>query len=177
MSEQINQYNSMSNGQVNNEPCVFSKEKTQATLGEPNNKKSFVKQGYFNVKMKSGNEMVNVTVPPLTQHELSDGWRLVLPRQTKKSYVHHFSIYLSQLPPHLWSKLRSSNMKMENYNTIKDNIYHYTVKKSNSDEALVELYHELMKTTPNKEVVTSCYSELEESSVKGWIMLKAKRYM
>lgn len=141
------------------------------------NNKPHIKLGHFTVKSKVNDTVEFVKVYPPTQQEYSEGWRVVLPRKTKKSYIHHFNIYLSQLPPHLWRNVRSVNKNEETYNTITERIYTYTVKKSPSDKKLFELYEQLEKPSPSLDVVSSLYKELMESSVKGWIMFKARRLL
>jgi hypothetical protein len=137
-----------------------------------------VKHGQFKVQFieqDTGNS-VDYLVNPLTQDELAEEWRLVLPSDKDNTTVHHFNIYLSQLPWHLWKSLKT--LYDENgdmcYETIRDNIYHYTVKPSKYDDLVIQLYHLVMCKNPKKHVIQEVYNELEQYRVKGWIMLKAK---
>lgn len=131
--------------------------------------------GKFIIKVAKedlSNELVSVN--QLSQKELSEGWQLVLPMQTKRSNIHNFNILLDNLPCHLWNKLRNNNVNKEYYSTIKDNIYHYTVKKSDTDSLLLSLYREINETLPNRDIVSKLYQELYQTGIRGWIMLKAK---
>lgn len=142
------------------------------------NENKNTKLGYYTVKMKHVNNSVTEhEVQPLTQKELASGWQQVLPKKNRNSSVHHFSVYLSQLPPYLWSKLCDMNTNPAFYSTIKDNIYHYTVKKSKADDTMQRLNHELFKTYPDVNVISTLYDKLEQQGVKGWLMLKAKHML
>jgi hypothetical protein len=136
-----------------------------------------LKHGQFKVKMKTvDNQYEEHVVDPLTQDEYADGWNLVLPKETKNSTTHHFSIYLSQLPPHLWNAVhleydRDGN---EHYATIFDNIYNYTVKQSKTDNDVLRLYKQVSQNYPNLNKVEYLYKTLEQQRVKGWVMTRAK---
>ena len=86
------------------------------------------KLGQFKASMQVGDTYVEQVVDPLTQSDYADGWCMVLPKANKLSTKHHFSVFLSQLPPHLWSKVRYDSKY--NYLPIEDNIYFYTLKKN-----------------------------------------------
>jgi hypothetical protein len=140
---------------------------------------SGLKHGQFITTMKTkDNHKVQHTVDHLTQEELADGWRLVMPRVRKDSTIHHFSIYLSQLPPYLWAQLRENHSSdEEHYEPINDSIYQYSVKPSKHDSKITELYKQVMKTHPDRERVSGLYKYLEEQRVKGWIMIRAKQIL
>jgi hypothetical protein len=136
-----------------------------------------LKHGQFKVKMRTiDNEYEEVVVDPLTQDEYAEGWNLVLPRETKKSTTHHFSVYLSQLPPHLWHTVRTEYTEdgNEQYATIFDNIYHYTVKQAKSDKDVFKLYKLVSQPYPDLNNVEKLYKSLEQQRVKGWLMTRAK---
>ncbi len=140
-----------------------------------------LKHGQFIVLMEKMDGCItsyeNVTISPLSQEELADGWSLVMPPRKKNDLNHHFSIYLSQLPPHLWHKLDTFYDKRDHttkYKTIHDSIYSYSVKMSKSDELIKQLYTEVLRRVPDKKAVSKLYDELLEQRVKGWVMIKAK---
>ncbi len=136
-----------------------------------------LKHGQFKVKMKTvDHQYEEIVVDPLTQDEYAEGWNLVLPKETKKSTTHHFSIYLSQLPPHLWNavRLEYDHDGNEHYSTIFDNIYNYTVRQSKSDSDVLKLYKLVTQNYPNLSNVEYLYKTLEQQRVRGWVMTRAK---
>jgi len=136
---------------------------------------SGLKLGQFKTKFKSlDNTQVEHVVNPTTQEELAKGWRLVVPHKSKKSTIHHFSVYLSQLPPYLWKSLHTTNdHNTERYKTIEDGIYQYTVKMSKHDDDIQTLYKLVMEQYPDKAEVSKVYDYLEKHRIKGWVMLRA----
>jgi hypothetical protein len=136
-----------------------------------------LKHGQFKVRMLTkDNQYEDHVVDPLSQDDYAEGWNLILPKETKKSTTHHFNIYLSQLPPHLWHALRLEydEEKNESYSTIYDNIYNYTIKQSKSDADVFKLYNLVIQNYPNLNKVEHLYKTLEQQRVKGWVMIRAK---
>jgi hypothetical protein len=148
----------------------------QENMPEIKAKEDGVKHGQFKATIKTSDEKtVEYVVNPPTQEELADGWRLIVPHRSKNSTVHHFSVYLSQLPPYLWKALCSSwTDDTEHYNFIDDGIYQYSVKMSKHDEDIKKLFSHVMKQYPNKSQVAKLYNHLEKQRVKGWLMIRAK---
>jgi len=159
---------------------------TQEKTGENKNKLPF---GHYRVDLKYGetslngefkdSEMKSVVCKPLTQKDYADGWQYVLPKPSKKHPIHHFSVTLANLPPHLWVDL------LENYeetgvifsrNKFKDNIYHYTVSESENDDVLVKLYYELKKYNPDTVLVKNYLDELGDET-SGWLVMRAKKFL
>jgi len=136
-----------------------------------------LKHGQFKVRMLTkDNQYEEHIVDPLTQDEYAEGWNLVLPEETKKSTTHHFSVYLSQLPPHLWHALRLEYDQdgNEHYATIFDKIYNYTVRQSKSDNDVLKLYKLVTQNYPNLQKVEHLHKTLEQQRVRGWVMTRAK---
>ena len=118
--------------------------------------------------------LIDGIVKPLNQEELADGW-LQVPYQ-RKDMIHHFSIYLSQLPMNLWSKVQrtySTERNSDYYKKIKVGNYHYTIKYSSSDELIIELYKNVMSNNTDK--IREIYKKLDENRVKGWLMIRARK--
>lgn len=136
-----------------------------------------VQLGQYTVTHRTNNVNVTVTVDPLTQEEMAEGWQQVLPRSSGRLPQHHFSVYLSQLPPHLWSRLDRHLYGKGLHGTIRNRIYSYSVRSSKYDDTVMKLYDELNKTSPNKDVVSRLYSYLDRNRVKGWIMIRAKNFL
>lgn len=161
------------------------------------NKNSFhLKLGQFVVKRKYSDCLQpneDIIVSPLTQKELADGWKLVLPKKKKVSSLHEFNINLVELPKHLWSKLKcydnkqlykpppgledivepTENKKIINtkcYSKIVDNIYEYTVNYNESDDTALKLYKELLKLNRNTQKIINFYNFLNELNLKGWLL-------
>jgi hypothetical protein len=55
-----------------------------------------------------------------------------------------------------------------------NNIYLYTLKKTDADEQLFALYELLDKNCNKIDSILQLYNELNKQNVRGWIMLKAK---
>ena len=135
------------------------------------------KLGQFKSKFIINGENVQVLIDPLSQNDMAEDWRLVLPTTNKTSTRHHFNVYLSQLPLHLWYKLKQENT--EYYRTIQDNIYSYSVKISQSDDNLFKLF-DLLNTPDYRvhlEKIRNLYSDLYKENVRGWIMIKTKKLL
>jgi len=127
-----------------------------------------------------------VVCKPLTQEDYANGWQTVLPRPRRgrkgvhgsSQPVHHWSVSLAQLPPHLWSKSRLDYDEDGKafYPVIKDNIYHYTVTPSEHDSSLKQLNEELEKGfKADRVVVKQLVDKLD--SVNGWLMIRARRFL
>lgn len=134
------------------------------------------------LKYSTVGKFVDYIVEPLSQDDLAHGWTLVTPSQTRDKTVFHFSVYLSQLPHHLWSKLRyntnNHNIQTDEYKQIKDKIYLYSVKKSKSDSDAKQLYNLIMHDGHiNKPKITELVHKLEKQNVKGWLMIRARSMM
>lgn len=133
-------------------------------------------QFYVHHKNKDG-EKTKVLVNPPTQEEIAEGWSLILPSAKKDSTIHHFSVYLSQLPPHLWKRVRVDHTKSDSYCEITDNIYKYSVRMSKHDNEIRRLYSLMQSRYLNIEEITQQFKTLQNSRVKGWVMIQAHRIM
>ncbi len=133
-------------------------------------------QFYVNHLDKDGKK-TEVLVNPLSQEDIADGWYQVLPKPNKTSTTHHFSVYLSQLPPHLWSRVRADKDKTDTYRLIKDKIYTYSVKVSKHDDEIRKMYKLVRTTYPNVEEITKQFKLLQSARVKGWVMTRAHHIM
>ena len=130
------------------------------------------------------NTKTKVLVNPLSQDELAHGWSLVLPRVNNKSRIHHFKIFLSHLPEHLWDQLHLENKNLYDknctsiyYNIITDKIYRYSVQRSVNDNNIRELYNNVMKRNFNSNKVKELYDNLKNENVKGWLMIRARNLL
>ena len=139
-----------------------------------------LKHGHFKVKLIKLNDIkthdiVESIVKPLNQEELADGWLQVLKKN--KKLIHHFNIFLSQLPMNLWGKVQRTFSKSKDdndyYKKIKNKNYHYTIKHTPQDELIFKLYQNILSKTPNLETINELYKDLEEKRVKGWVMIRA----
>lgn len=125
------------------------------------------------------NVVVERVVNPLTQEDLADGWQMVLPRQRKDRPTHHYSVYLTELPQHLWKylKLVTNEDGVQEYELLRDNIYVYSVKRSRYDNLVRDLFNQVTAVHPNMTQMHSLVSELESAHIKGWLMIRAKRML
>lgn len=159
---------------------------TQEKTGESKNKLPF---GHYRVDLTYGESGIegsfketdkkSVVCKPLSQKDYADDWQSVLPNPCKKQPIHHFSVTLANLPPHLWVDILENYEETSQLFTktkFKDNIYHYTVSESDSDDVLVKLYYELKKYNPDKILVKNYLDELGDDS-SGWLVIRAKKFL
>jgi hypothetical protein len=160
------------------------------TKEERPKKKAKLPFGHYKVIMNSGKEysqnvdLSEVVCKPLTQEDYSNGWQTVLPRPRKgrkentlAQPIHHWSVTLAQLPPHLWRKLRTEyNEDGKPFHpVIKDNIYHYSVSASEHDKNLHLLNEELVKECKaDKAIVKDLVNKLD--GLNSWLVLRGRRY-
>ena len=121
-----------------------------------------------------------VICKPLTQDDYANGWRAVIPHSSKnnKQPIHHWSVTLAQLPPHLWYKyIKDMNKYNNTFNSvIRDGIYHYTVTSTEYDETLLALYHEVKRGySANKDKMREYINKLDE--VNGWLIIRVKKLL
>ena len=130
--------------------------------------------GHFKIITKSG----EIECKPNTQDEFADGWYQTLPRLSSGNPIHHWSVTLAQLPPHLWKKYRKeyeSNKPF--YPVIKDNIYYYSVNETKYDTLLLELYGELSKGLNSDNSKIKELLEKVDGQVTGWLITRAKKFL
>ena len=130
----------------------------------------------FNNALKS--DETEMECKPLTQEEYTDGWNTVLPRIRKHTPIHHWSVTLAQLPPHLWSKHKLSYEGGKAfYPVIRDNIYYYSINETAHDKDLKILYEELSKGFyADKTIIKELLGKLE-GQINSWLILRAKKFM
>ena len=114
-----------------------------------------------------------VVCKPLTQEEYAHGWQTALPKPYKgRQHVHHWSVTLAQLPPHLWPKFYSDTKG----SVIKDNNYHYSVTPTEHDKVLKALYVELsLNRCARNQVVREYLEQLK--GINGWIIIRAQQHL
>jgi hypothetical protein len=144
--------------------------------------------GHYKVNMNCYNDYsqivdTEVVCKPLTQDDYAHGWQTVLPRPRKgrgnisAQPIHHWSVTLAQLPPHLWRKLRTEYDEDGKpfHPVIRDNIYHYTVSASEHDENLHLLNEEIMKgRKADKTIVKDLVNKLD--TLNSWLVLQGRRF-
>ena len=147
---------------------------TEFEMNENTHCETGLTHGQFNVNLKDINgKHVRYVVSSLKQEEIADGWSMILPKAHKNPTKHHFCVYLSQLPPHLWQKVKVDSKKNDTYQEISDNIYKYSVKISKYDNDIRKLYTLVMAKYPNVEQVSEQFKVLQSARVRGWVMIKA----
>jgi hypothetical protein len=116
---------------------------------------------------------------PISQEDLANGWRMVLPKSSPYVKQHIYNVELSYLPEHLWHKVNRRNMRAseENYPNIYDGIYTYWVKQTTYDNLMFELFEEMRQLHPNEDTIRNLVSELEQHRVKGWLMIRARQFL
>lgn len=192
MSDSINKKNQLvtNNLDSDNEEVVTKDLKVTKDEERPK-KKAKLPFGHYKATIKVANTysgepvLEEVICKPLTQEDYSNGWQTALPRprkgqkgQSLAQPIHHWSVTLGQLPPHLWKKLRTDyNENGEQfYPVIRDNIYHYTVSSSEHDDNLILLNNELMKESKaDKTVVKDLVNKLD--GLNSWLVLRGRRYV
>ena len=127
---------------------------------------------YVYLKKNGNTDYSKFICSPLTQDQLSDGWVQVLPRRTRNNETFHFNVQLSELPSHLWHKVKEDFNG--NYKLVKNNIYHYTVKKTVMDDMCFQLYKLVYSNNPNLDRMSKLVSKLESHKMRGWLLIKAR---
>ncbi len=151
---------------------------SQTEMNESSHPETGLKHGQFYVYHRNTDgKNIKVLVNPLSQEDIAEGWSLVLPRAHKNSTTHHFSVYLSQLPPHLWNRVYVNGDKPDTYHEITDNIYKYSVKMSKHDGEIRKMKNLVMAKNPNVEEIAKQYKVLQSARVKGWVMTRAHHIM
>ncbi len=130
-------------------------------------------------------------VKPLTQSELADGWKLIVPsikyniarqdspeainssnvndnKDKKFNNIYRSKINLAQLPYHLWNKI-SNNKVVE-----KSHIYY--IQPTDVDEEIKELVHIVMSSKLySRDYVINILKKLKDGDIHGWPIIKAMR--
>ena len=159
------------------------------------------KYGSFNVTIKCiDNEPQKHTVNPLSQQELGNGWRLVVPKKRnrivtvksdsgenikiRKTNESFFKINLAQLPPYLFNNLKTIYKKDENVSyRARDRSYVYLVQSTPVDQEIRKLFNYCNKyencvNNLNNEQITEikeCLQKLDDEEINGWVVSKSKR--
>ena len=162
------------------------------------------KYGSFDVEISyynDGNRNTQThTVSPLTQQELSNGWRLVVPRKriidvtrknengedvnVRRTNESFFKINLSQLPPHLFRRLKDVYRRGQLIQyTARDNRYVYIVNPTPVDNHIRTLFRYcqlreegLFNFEENHlNEIRDCLNSVNEQEIKGWVVMKSNR--
>ena len=134
------------------------------------------KPNYFYVLNKNKAEYNEVKY--LTQNELAEGWKQIVPNRVDKKLVNHFSVTLAFLPEQFWirlKKIRSSGD--DSYKVIVDGITRYTIIETNQDDTMISLYYELLSNKPNINLLNKYINDLDVSQHTSWLVLRAKHYI
>jgi len=132
--------------------------------------------GHFKVLL---NENTEVVIKPLNQDDIAEGWQLALPCVRKGQPVHHWSVSLAQLPPHLWCKYTKEydEKGKDFYPIIKDRIYYYSVNQTKYDPILKSVYNEMAKGShADVSLMENLLKELD-NQVSGWLITRAKKFV
>ena len=123
-------------------------------------------------------KIFEIECKPNTQDEFADGWYQVLPLLNSGNPIHHWSVTLAQLPPHLWKKYRKDyeGNKLF-YPVIKDNIYYYSINETKYDSILLELYGELSKGLNSDNTKIKELLEKVDGQITGWLITRAKKFL
>lgn len=108
----------------------------------------------------------------LSQNDLADGWTTVVKRK-KYNTILETTIYLSELPPHLWSQISLSNITDDKI-LVKDKAFKYNIIKTQHDDKVLELYNEINKEYYNLNKIKELYNYCKHNNIAGWIMIKTE---
>jgi hypothetical protein len=161
--------------ELENKPFKEVKEVKKIKKREFGHYEVIVKKGISEHEKREEKEVVK----PITQDDIAEGWQANLPMKRKRQPIHHWSVTLAQLPPHLWHKYRldyDENGKGF-YPSIQDGIYRYSVNETKYDLILKQLYTEMMKGyNANSEIIKDLLKSLE-NQVNGWLIIRARKYV
>jgi hypothetical protein len=124
---------------------------------------------FYNKNMKKYED-----VKYISQNDLAEGYKQVIPSYSNKKLINHFSITLCYLPDYLWKYLKKEG---ETYKIIKDGLTRYSIVETNQDELMVNLFNEIKKSNPNVEKLSLLVNEIDESQHNSWLILRAKYYV
>lgn len=110
----------------------------------------------------------------ISQSDLAEGYRQIMPKYINKKLINHFSITLCFLPEYLWSRLK---YEKDNYKVIKDGITRYTIIETNQDNIMIQLYKEIKKLNPDNLVLKYLVNELDDSLYNSWLVLRVNKYL
>ena len=130
---------------------------------------SKLKMSVINDKVYSKDYIVDFV--PLTQKEIAEGWCQKIPKNNKKSIQYHFSITIDELPFNLWNKI--NKYSNDEFYIVKNNIFLYSITKTEYDELLFELYNEITKHNPNVNIISQLYENLK-TKFNGCLIIKAE---
>lgn len=185
-SEQKNKSFNVLN-ESDNDSDYESNKKTESKL-KPKNKQEYIesdsankqdrpkrKPNHFYIYNKFENKLEEVKY--LSQKDLSEGWRQVMPRMNNKKLLNNFSITLCFLPDYLWSSLYKLKNKDGDYIINDGARTRYTIIETNQDEIMINLYNELKKQFPDAETLSAYINDLDESQHNSWLVLRAKTFI
>ncbi len=185
-SEQKNKSFNVLN-ESDNDSDYESNKKTESKL-KPKNKHEYIesdsankqdrpkrKPNHFYIYNKFENKLEEVKY--LSQKDLSEGWRQVMPRMNNKKLLNNFSITLCFLPDYLWSSLYKLKNKDGDYIINDGARTRYTIIETNQDEIMINLYNELKKQFPDVETLSAYINDLDESQHNSWLVLRAKTFI
>lgn len=148
----------------------------------------------YTVKELPNTTKVTHLVNPLSQNEMAEGWRLVIPKPEfkyketvfngqkykKKIYLYNnFKINLAQLPEHLECKLKPVYEEgLYSHSVARDNRYVYIVNKTPVDKEIQQLKSLLSKVHNTEEDTEAMYEllqVLQDNEIHGWPILRAKK--
>jgi len=134
------------------------------------------KPNHFYVFDKKNNKYNEVKY--LTQNELAEGWKQVLPNRGNKKLINHFSVTLAFLPEQFWKKLiKIKSNDTELYRVIVNGITRYTIIETNQDEIMINLFNELSFKNPDIKLLNKYVNELDTSQHSCWLVLRANHYI
>jgi hypothetical protein len=138
------------------------------------NKRRKLPFGHFKVLLGKEEHIIK----PLSQEAIAEGWQLNIPSYQAHQPVHHWSVTLAQLPPHLWSKLRVDYKDSKKYiPIIKSGIYYYSINSTKDDEDLKSLYYELQKGyNANVDTIKDLLKNIDQD-INGWLIIRAKSFI
>jgi hypothetical protein len=102
--------------------------------------------GHYEVIVTKGEKEEKEVVKPITQDDIAEGWQATLPKMRKRQPIHHWSVTLAQLPPHLWDSIKTDYKNNKSFiPIIREGNYFYSVNQTKYDETFRNIYDELLK--------------------------------
>lgn len=105
----------------------------------------------------------------LSQEDIAEGWNIYIKKKKYKNLM-ETNIYLSQLPPQLWSKINNNTY-------VIDRIFKYNLIKTEHDDKVLKLYEEIMHKYKNIKLINELYKYCSSINISGWIMIKTKQIL
>jgi hypothetical protein len=158
------------------------------------------KYGSFKVTVNTENGEKELYVNPLSQNEISHGWRLVVPKvktylkeftnkenkvnQIVKNNKVFFKVNFAQLPRHLYKNVRNVYKRGElSHYFVNERSYNFIIQKTSVDNEILQLVNfiegldaNIYMTKKYIEEMRDLFLSVKEANIYGWVIFRCQNY-